>query len=302
VSLSAGARLDTGTIGAGQGGSIAVNAGTLSLTGPGSGLFSDTGPFLGAPANSGVGGNIDVVAKNVSVQDGATISANSRGTASALAGNINVAFGDTLQLTNSNITTESLLADGGNITITSTGSTLYLLNGQILTSVQSGLGAGGNITIGTSAHPLSFLVLNNGGIHANAFGGPGGNINIFSDSFFTNVPVATAITASSALSAPGTINISATITDVSGSLAELPSGLFTAAALLRASCASRLAEGKASSLVVEGREGVPLEPDGLLPSGVVEGGVAPRTSTSDPVVSAQLAPLRLAYFDDRCRR
>ena len=39
-----------------------------------------------------------------------------------------------------------------------------------------------------------------------------------------------------------------------------------AASLLRAACAARLSEGKASSLVVASREGVPPEPGGMLAS------------------------------------
>jgi len=49
--------------------------------------------------------------------------------------------------------------------------------------VQSGIGGGGNITLGTAAHPIEFLILNGSEIRADAFGGPGGNINIFAGPF-----------------------------------------------------------------------------------------------------------------------
>jgi hypothetical protein len=71
------------------------------------------------------------------------------------------------------------------------------------------------------------------------------------------------VSASSALSTPGVIDIQANITDVSGTLTPLPSAIVEAATLLQASCAARLASGKTSSLVLAGREGVPPEPDGL---------------------------------------
>ena len=74
------------------------------------------------------------------------------------------------------------------------------------------------------------------------------------------------VSASSALGVPGTINILASTTNVSATLARLPEAVAQAATLLRASCAARVAAGKASSLVVAGREGVPLEPGGYLPS------------------------------------
>jgi hypothetical protein len=204
---------------------------------------------------------ITVNANAISLLDGATISASSTGDAAALAGDVNITFGDELFIGGGSIATASLFADGGNIVITSTGSLLHLSGGQITTSVQSGVGGGGNITLGSHAHPIGFVVLFNGAVLANAFGGPGGNIGIFADVYLTS---GTLVDASSALSTPGTIGVEARITDLSGSLAQLPEDTLQAATLLRASCAARVSEGQASSLVVAGREGVPPEPEGLL--------------------------------------
>jgi hypothetical protein len=109
-------------------------------------------------------------------------------------------------------------------------------------------------------------------ILANAFGGPGGNINVTADVFLVNsggqspTSLAGIVEASSALSTPGTINIEATVTDVSGTVAQLPEAPLQATELLRAACAARFAGGKASSLVLGGRDGLPLQPGGLLPS------------------------------------
>jgi large exoprotein involved in heme utilization and adhesion len=118
---------------------------------------------------------------------------------------------------------------------------------------------------------LDFVVLNNSQIRADAFGGPGGNIDIFANVYLTSDSV---VSASSALGVPGTIEIQATVTDVSGGLVQLPEAVLQAATLLRASCAARLAEGKASSLVLAGRDGLPLEPSGLLPSPLLSAGAA----------------------------
>ena len=235
----------------------AANSATIS--GAGTGLFSTA-------SGSGAGGDVNLQAGNIQLLNGGTISANSTGTATATAGNVNIVFGDTLRMVDGSITTEALVADGGNISITSTGSLMYLTNSQIATSVQSGSGEGGNITIGSALHPFDFLILNNGGIHANAFGGPGGNINIFTDLLLSTVSIGTAITASSEKSTPGTIDIQATIVDVSGDISQLPEAPLQATELLRASCAARVAGGKSSSLVLGGRGGLPLEPGGLLPS------------------------------------
>jgi filamentous hemagglutinin family protein len=277
------------------GGSSLPPAFAASFTDPRSGIFSTA-------AAEGPGGNITIQAPKIRLQDGGTISAASTGTENATAGNINITFGDLLEMTNATISTDSLLADGGNITILSTGSTLHMVDSQITTSVQSGLGSGGNITLGLAAHAIDFIVLHNSGIHADAFGGPGGNINIFASVLLSSTSIQTAITASSALNSPGVINVSAVATDVSGSIPDLSTEAHEAAALLRASCAARLADGKASSLVVAGREGVPLEPGGLVPSGLVE----PRRMAGAGDVASFLASewprIRLAYRDAACGR
>jgi hypothetical protein len=74
------------------------------------------------------------------------------------------------------------------------------------------------------------------------------------------------VDASSALSTPGTINIEATFTNVTSEVVQLPETPLRATELLRAACAARFVGGKTSSLVLAGRDGVPPQPGGLLPS------------------------------------
>jgi hypothetical protein len=62
------------------------------------------------------------------------------------------------------------------------------------------------------------------------------------------------------------VDIRAPVRMLSGPLAPLPQAFVGAAALLPARCAARLSEGKTSSLVQSGRDGLPPEPGGLLPS------------------------------------
>lgn len=261
LTLANGARIGSSSelASTGHGGDIRVTTNdSVSISGSNSGLFSTA-------AGAGPGGNISITTGRIQLLDGATISSSSTGTVNALAGTVNIVAGELLRMVDSSITTESIVADGGNISIKTTGSLVHLTNSQIATSVQSGLGAGGNITIG-SAHPIDFLILNNSGIHANAFGGPGGNINISANTFLSSLPITSAVTASSALSSPGTIDIQAFVTDVSERVVHLPDAILQAATLLRASCAARVAEGKSSSLVLAARDGLPLEPGSLLPS------------------------------------
>lgn len=228
---------------------------SLSLS-QGAGLFSNT-------TGSGVGGDINVAARHLDLTGASSISASSAETASAPAGNVRVVFGDSLRIDRSSIATKSQLADGGNITITSTGSMLILVNGQITTSVASGSGSGGKITIGSDLHPLTFAILADSQLLTTAVGGDGGDIDIFTDTFLASDSL---VDASSRRGDAGTINIESRITDLSGSLADLPEDFLQTANLLRAACAARVSEGKASSLVVTGREGVPPEPGGLLAS------------------------------------
>ncbi len=137
------------------------------------------------------------------------------------------------------------------------------------------------------------LILNNSNILANAFGGPGGNINIIADVFLVNsngqfpTSLAGIVDASSALSTPGTVNIEATFTNVEGSVTLLPETPLKATELLRAACAARFAGGKTSSLVVGGRDGLPLQPGDLLPS--------PLYVASDPNTAAPGATTMTGY-------
>src|SRR4030095_13059634 len=91
-------------------------------------------------------------------------------------------------------------------------------------------------------------------------------INIFADVFLSSTPIATAVTSESGVNQPGIIDIQATLPDVTGEVAQLPETPLRATELLRAACAARFAGGRTSSLVLGGRDGVPIQPGGLMPS------------------------------------
>jgi large exoprotein involved in heme utilization and adhesion len=200
-------------------------------------------------------------------------------------------------MTDGSVSTRAVTSDGGNI-IVNAPNRIELTNSQITTSVESGFGGGGNISIDPQ-----FLILNNSQILANAFGGPGGNINITADVFLVNsggrfpTSLAGIVDASSALSTPGTVNIEATFTNVTGTFAQLPSAPLQATELLRASCAARFAGGKASSLVVAGRDGLPLQPGDLLPSPLYVTGPL----SGDNKFTAQETPLRFTLLESKDR-
>ena len=290
IVMTGNARIESGTTGGGVGGTVDLHPSDLLAIEAGAAISSNT-------SGTRAGGDINITARHIELRDGATISASSTGTDTALAGNINITFGETLAMDRATIATQSLRADGGNIAIASTGSLLQMLNSQITTSVQSGVGNGGNITLGLQQHPLSFAVLDHSSILAQAFGGNGGNIGIIANVYLAS---SSSVNASSSLSTPGTIDVQARITDASGSLAELPENVLQAASLLRASCTARTAESRASSLVVAGREGAPPEPGGLLWSPLIAASADAGNVSSDGHEQRLLAQTAALWFGSNC--
>jgi hypothetical protein len=212
-------------------------------------------------------------------------------------GNIKIAAGDQIAITDGSVSTRAITSNGGNIALNAP-RMIQLTDSQVTTSVVSGFGRGGNINIDPQA-----LILNNSRILANAFGGPGGNINITADVFLVNsggmfpTSLTGIVDASSALSNPGTIDIEATFTNVTGSVTRLPETPLLATELLRVSCAARFAGGKASSLVLAARDGLPLQPGGLLPSPLYVTG----PSSGDNRLSAVEIPLRFTLLESKDR-
>jgi len=155
----------------------------------------------------------------------------------------------------------STQAGGGAIAVR-VGSLLDVRESELTTTVQGGGGDAGNITLEAPS-----IIANHSRITANAFGGMGGNIRISSEVFLADP--ASRVDASSTLGINGMVDIRAPVTSLGGTLAPLPQAFVNVAALLPARCAARLSEGKASSLVLSGRDGLPIAPDGLLPSPLV---------------------------------
>jgi len=252
------AAIDSSTAWDGNGGAVNLDVGNLSLSdgatiGSRSGIARiDTGEvFVGA----GNGGDIAInTSGTVSLQNSASISSRALGT--GLAGDVYINAADALNLSDSTISTQATVSDGGNIEIAAI-SQVYLLNSQISTSVESGFGGGGNINIDPQ-----FIILNNSNILANAFGGPGGNINLVANNFI--ISANSRIDASSALGVDGTVNLSSPDKDVAKDLAVLPANYQDVTGLISDRCTA--ATAGASSLVAAGPGGLVVDPDGYLPS------------------------------------
>ncbi len=283
-------------VGNGAAGSVSVEAtGSVTLTGMTASGFPSG--LLAETRGTGAGGDVSVSAWSLTLGDGATISSSSLG--SGLAGDVRIELGDSLTLRDASIATQAISSDGGNITITAP-RLIHLIDSRITTSVESGVGGGGNIFIDPQ-----FMVLQNSQIVANAFGGPGGNIHIIAGQLISDP--ATAISASSTLGIDGSVNIEAPDSDVSADLAVLPASFLDAARLLQAGCGA--ARAGLSSLVEVGRGGLPPAPDDYLPSlaldttlGTGGFGTIPLTQ-SGGAISDLSTPVLLAYAaSSECRR
>jgi filamentous hemagglutinin family protein len=257
-------------------------------------LFGESSEITSATLGFGTAGDLDIAARDVSILHGGRVTSRTEDTGtggflSIRAGSAVLIRGVSAEGTPSLISSESIsglpgagdagavlvaaqhlvidqggeistraaISDGGDIKLNISGNIL-LDAGTISTSVASGAGTGGNIDI----DPFS-VILFQGRIQANAFGGPGGNIRIVTQNLFTDP--GSVIEASSAQSVDGVIEIRAPDTDVSGALAVLPSDFVDAATQLATACAERGGQVTAT-LVAGGRGGLPVAPGGPMVS------------------------------------
>jgi filamentous hemagglutinin family protein len=236
------------------GGNVELNGGTVSLTN-GARINSQSETF-----STGSAGNITITGKSLTLANHSEITSSSKGTVANAgdAGNITIHSGSTVVMNNSSITTEANQASGGQIKITAP-EMVRLTNSRISTSVHDGTGGGGNITIDPQ-----FVILQNSQIIAQAIGGSGGAINVTAGVFLADPN--SVVDASSLQGPQGTVNIQSPVQNVGGQLTPMSQQFSSAAALLAQQCAARAADGKFSTFVVAGREGLPVEPGGFLAS------------------------------------
>ena len=244
----------------GRGGDVVIQGGNVNLTN-GAKISSQSGSEE-APFSTGRAGDITITAQSLTLADHSEISTSSKGTVQGAggAGNITVQSRSTVKLNNSLITTEAKNASGGQITINAP-DMIQLTNSNVSTSVAGSANDsnGGNISIDPD-----FVVLKGSQILAQAFAGSGGAIDVTAGLFLADP--ASVVDASSTLGVSGTVQINAPINNLSSVVAHLPESLLAVQALLRASCAAKLAQGSTSSFVERGRDGIPAGPDSLLAS------------------------------------
>ena len=137
VSLTDSAQIDSSTTTSGAGGKVSITA-TDTVTVAGTNTILSTNSQQG----TGKGGNIEVVARQVNVQDGGSISAQT--STSGNAGSIDLNVRDTLSITNGGTITTSTSGDGN-------GGSITIMADQVVMN-----GPGSSITADT-LHPFADL-------------------------------------------------------------------------------------------------------------------------------------------------
>jgi filamentous hemagglutinin family protein len=257
------ARTDSGISSAAARGSTG-SAGNIVLA-VGENLFMDDFAIIDVSTfGSGDGGNLWLSANKMRMRNQAYIGAASAD--SGRTGNIYLELGDSnLEMyQQSFISTAATKSDGGDIYL-KIPQYLYMDHSDITTSINSGVGGGGNIKL-----DAEFILLSNAHILAQAYGGPGGNIDILTTSVYSlsKQPLEELINASSQLGVDGVVRIRAPDSDLQEGLLLLNTDFLQTGRLLRSICDQRYSQNL-HSLVVTGRESYPSLTDDWLPSNAV---------------------------------
>jgi len=230
-----------------------------------------SGGVIGTPATDLVQGRAGDVVINVDqliMRHGAVI--DSSAIQGARGGTIRITAQDVWLSDNSQITTNAIGADGGDIEIDA--EVLRLQDSSITSTVEgSEETRGGNITISSES---VVVVLERSRIEAKAEAGQGGIIRI--EGFLLS-DLDSEVSADSDRGTDGTIVIRAAVNALD-SITPLPQNFAQTTIVLSKPCAEQLRGGQVSSLVKTGRDGAPADPSGGLPSLMV--GVIPGSDGS----------------------
>ncbi|NMF59489.1 two-partner secretion domain-containing protein [Pseudanabaena yagii] len=258
LSILNGAQISVGTAGSGNAGLLLVTAKTIDIAGQVT--RGRSGLFANAIFDTGNGGNIVVNSDRLSVRDGGIISASNfpsvagAPAGTGLVGNITINTPSIL-LDNGRINIDSAGGNRGNINLNS--QLIVLRNGSLISTNALGSAIGGNIAINTNF--LVAVPTENSDITANAANSFGGQIIITAQGVigFQTSNVLTPlsdITATSALGSQfnGTVEILSPENNLSRGLVKLPTDL-TSDKQIAASCE----RFRGNEFIVTGRGGVP---------------------------------------------
>jgi filamentous hemagglutinin family protein len=280
--------IDQGAVG--DGGNIAITADSLTLTNRGR---VETSTF-----GQGKGGELDIKVNSLNLNSNAFIF--SRSETDFDAGDITLDIANSLQATNSSISTSSNQSSGGNLTIAA-GDIRLSGNSDITTNIISGQGSGGNIAIEAD----SIIAFDDSDIFAFAADGQGGNITLDTPAYFAENFTVNSLTANpddldlnarADVNATGAVSGSVTIPDVSSiqnSLTELANDSLNTDELVANSCVVPVGDRKEGKFIITGTQSLPLRPGDGIPSQFPTGEVrsVPEKQSSwqpgDPIVEPQ---------------
>lgn len=282
--LTNGAQVNTSTRGNGNAGNIELNVNTLEATG-GSQVTTttstdgragniiiqaneritlsgaDTGVFASTTPNStGDGGSLFIYPREITLSNGAGISADSQGTGNG--GNLELVAGKLILNNRAFLSAATASGEGGNITL-QLQEYLLMRDRSLISATASGSGNGGNIRINSPA--IVAIPTENSDIRADAFQGRGGKVQITASGIFgtefreQDTPFSD-ITASSQFGVSGTVTINSLQVDPSSGLIKLSEEVSTSTNEVVVACAA--AHG--NSLTITGRGGLPEDPTATL--------------------------------------
>ena len=264
--ITDGAQIATVTTGDGNAGNLTINA-TESIELKRAISSTRGGLFASAYQGTGDGGNINITTKQLTIEDGATITVSnfhSRNLAppgEGAAGNLNI-IADSINLKKGIITAEANSGGKGNITLVS--DNIILQDNSLVTTNAQGDATGGNITIETD----TLTALNNSDITANARDNFAGRVNItatgiFGTEFRQQQTAGSDITASSDLGAEfsGVVQLNTPDVDPASGLNQLPANVIDPTGVVVAQC-STIQQG--NTFVIAGQGGLPDNPGNSL--------------------------------------
>jgi filamentous hemagglutinin family protein len=273
------------------------NAGVLNITTDSLTLTNDA-IIITTTLGQGNGGELKINANSINLNNNASIS--SRSESPFNAGNITLNVTDSLQATDSSISTSSSQSSGGNLTI-SAGDIKLRGNSDITTNIFSGEGSGGNIAINAD----SIIAFDDSDIFAFAADGQGGNITLDTPAYFgenftlnslTSNPDSLENNSRADINATGAVSGSVTIPDVSSiqnSLTELANDSLNTDELVANSCVVPVGDRKEGKFIITGTESLPVRPGDGIPSKFPTGEVRSvpekqsRWQPGDPIVEPQ---------------
>jgi filamentous hemagglutinin family protein len=309
-------RIYSATHSGGSGGTIRIATPELSV-GKNGEVISDTlddDTYDGSILEPGTAGDIVIQTELTELHQGGTISVKSQSTASGgdirvdthhlylfdnglisaksedigNAGDIQLKASGSIQMENSNMTTATNKADGGNIFINSHGI-FHPIKSNITVTVGGGQGDGGNIDLLSDQ-----IVMDQSRIIANAYEGKGGNIQITADQLIRTPD--SEVSASSRLGIDGSVQIRSPETDVGGLLQAMPDDYLDAENWQRTPCAERRGES-ASRFVLVPREAIPTPFDDWLAVSPLVYDDFNEVGAADPMDQHAMACYRKGRFE-----